>query len=147
MKKFLLVLPALVIAVVFFSCTKDLPNETKVNQPPATRLWLIPESDLRETVSKQHLYYYGEDPDGSVSGFLLGVVKAKGALAVPDTIGYTWTTKTDTVIALPLLAVRDSFTIVVRAVDNRFAASTIPTGAIVRLSPQPYWDVNMNGVK
>jgi hypothetical protein len=147
MKNFLVVVTVLCAAVVFYSCTKDMPNQSKSNQPPATRLWLTPESDLRESVSKQHLYYYGEDADGNVSGFLLAVVKGKNPVTVPDTIGYTWTTKADTIIALPLLAARDSFTIVVRAVDNRFAAKTIPAGAIVRLSPQPYWDVNANGMQ
>ncbi|MGE5315390.1 MAG: hypothetical protein ACM3Q4_11905 [Acidobacteriota bacterium] len=147
MKNFLIVITALCTAAVFYSCTKDLPNQSKSNQTPATRLWLVPESDLKETVSKQHLYYYGEDPDGSVSGFLLAVVKGKNAVTTPDTIGYTWTTRTDTVLALPLLSARDSFTVVVRAVDNRFAASTIPQGAIVHLSPVAYWDVNANGMK
>ncbi len=146
MKKFSLFLPVVIGALILFSCSKELPNENKSNQPPATRLFLVPESDLRETVSKQHLYYYGEDADGIVSGFLLAVVKGKLAGVTPDTIGYTWTTKADTIIAMPLLAARDSFTVVVRAVDNRFSALSIPSGAIVRLSPSPYWDVNGNGV-
>ncbi len=134
-------------ALVLFSCSKDMPNENKLNQPPGTRLYLVPETDLRETVSRQHLYYYAEDPDGLVSGFLLAVVKGKSAVTTPDTIGYTWTTKTDTIIALPLLTARDSFTVVVRAVDGRFSPGTLPVGAIVRLSPAPYWDVNANGVQ
>jgi hypothetical protein len=147
MKTISLYISVVISALVLFSCSKDLPNENKADQPPATRLFLVPESALRETVSKQHLYYYGEDADGMVSGFLLAVVKGKNVVASPDTIGYTWTTKADTVIALPLLSARDSFTVVVRAVDNRFAASILPTGAIVRLSPSPYWDVNANGVQ
>lgn len=146
MKNYSLLFIGLLGALVMFSCSKDMPNENKANQPPTTRLWLAPESDLRETVSKQHLYYYGEDADGRVSGFLLAVVQGKNANGTPDTIGYTWTTKADTILALPLLAARDSFTVIVRAVDNRFPALSIPIGAIVRLSPSPYWDVNVNGV-
>jgi hypothetical protein len=146
MKNYSLYLSLFAGALILFSCSKDMPNQNKVNQPPATRLFLAPESTLRETVSKQHLYYYGEDADGTVVGFLLAVVKGKNPVATPDTIGYTWTTTADTIVALPLLAARDSFSVVVRAVDNRFAAHSIPSGAIVRLAPSPYWDVNDNGV-
>ncbi|HTR80276.1 MAG TPA: hypothetical protein VMM58_01520, partial [Bacteroidota bacterium] len=136
--------------LLFGSCTKEYTDEPKANVPPSTRLWLEPDSVLRETVSRQHVYWYGEDPDGMVQGYLLAVGNFKPAptkIPSPDTITYTWVTTTDSLIALPLRTIRDSFIVVVRAVDNTFKpAKNLPQGAIVRMSPQPYWDVDTNGI-
>jgi hypothetical protein len=140
-----------VAAVVLFgSCTKQFTNEPKANMPPSTRLWLMPDTTLLETTSRQHLYWYGEDPDGMVVGYLLAIGNYKPAptkVPSPDTLTYTWVTITDSLVALPLRAIRDSFTVVVRAVDNTFKqASMLPEGAIVRMTPSPYWDKDTNGV-
>jgi len=133
----------------FGSCTKQFTDEPKANLQPSTRLWLTPNSVLLETASRQHLYWYGEDPDGMVKGYLLAVGNFKPAptkIPSPDTMTYTWVTSTDSLIALPLRAIRDSFIVVVRAVDNTFKQSAIlPPGAIVRMTPSPYWDKDTNG--
>ncbi len=132
------------------SCTKQFTNEPKANIPPSTRLWLTPDSVLLETTSHQHLYWYGEAPDGMVEGYLLAVGNFKPAptkIPTPDTVTYTWVTTTDTLVALPLRTARDSFTVIVRAVDNTFKqASMLPPGAIIRMTPQPYWDKDTNGM-
>lgn len=136
------------LALIALSCQKDLPNQPKGNQLPSTRLWITSETNLRETVSRQHVYFYGEDADGYISGFLLATGKFNPMLTqlpTPDTLTYSWTTKSDSVIALPLLTKRDSFTVIVRAVDNHFSASTVPLGAIIKGFPKPYWDRDTNG--
>lgn len=129
--------------LLFGSCSKQFTDEPKANVPPSTRLWLTPESDLRETVSRQHFYWYGEDPDGRVVGYLLAVGNFKPAptsLPSPDTLTYTWVTKGDTSIALALRTLQDTFIVIVRAVDNTFkAAPLLPVGAIVKMTPQPHW--------
>ena len=134
----------------FGSCTKQFTDEPKANLQPSTRLWLTPDSTLLETTSRQHLYWYGEDPDGMVEGYLLAVGNFKPAptkILSPDTMTYAWVTTTDTLIALPLRAIRDSFTVVVRAVDNTFKqGAMLQKGAVIRMMPQPYWDKNTNGV-
>ncbi|MGA7159762.1 MAG: hypothetical protein WBZ48_02090 [Bacteroidota bacterium] len=139
-----------VTLLLFGSCTKQFTNEPKPNVPPTTRLWLAPDSVLLETVSRQHLYWYGEDPDGMVKGYLLAVGNFKPPptkIPSPDTMTYTWVTITDTLIALPLRAIRDSFIVVVRSVDNTFEQSPLlPEGAIVRMTPKPYWDKDTNGI-
>ncbi len=136
--------------LLFGSCTKQFTDEPKTNLPPSTRLWLTPDSLLLETASRQHLYWYGEDPNGTVEGYLLAVGNFRPAptrIPVPDTITYTWTTITDTLIALPLRAIRDSFTVIVRAVDNSFKQGiALPRGAIIRMTPSPYWDKDTNGI-
>ncbi len=128
--------------LLFGSCTKEFTNEPKPNVPPSTRLWLTPDTVLLETISRQHVYWYGEDPDGMVEGYLLAVGNFKPppkSIPSPDTMTYTWVTITDTLIALPLRAIRDTFTVVVRAVDNTFKQPAIlPEGAIIRMMPTPY---------
>ena len=85
-----------------------------------------------------------------VKGYLLAVGNFKPPptkIPSPDTMTYTWVTITDTLIALPLRAIRDSFIVVVRAVDNTFKQSAIlPEGAIIHMTPQPYWDKDTNGM-
>lgn len=139
-------------ALVAYNCRKELPNEPKANQLPSTRMWLQSDQTLLETSSRQHLYWYGEDPDGFVVGYLMTVIsdsalnahirRINNRLPTPDTLTYFWTTKTDSIMPLPLLQKRDSFTIVIRAVDNLFHNPSITEGASIRLSPEPYWDVN-----
>ena len=139
-----------VCVLLFGSCTKQFTNEPKANVPPSTRLWLTPDTVLLETASRQHIYWYGEDPGGMVKGYLLAVGNFKPPptkIPSPDTLTYTWVTITDTLIALPLRAIRDSFIVVVRAVDNTFKQSAIlPEGAIIHMTPQPYWDKDTNGM-
>ncbi len=148
MKNVIINIAVLLLGIIIGSCKQELPNETKQNQSPTTRMWITSESTLHETVSRQHVYYYGEDPDGYVSGFLIATGSFSTKLQqipVPDTLTYTWTTRNDTIIALPLYAKRDSFTIIIRAVDNRFPASTLTNGARVKGFPNPYWDKDSSG--
>lgn len=136
-------------AVLAWSCQQDLPNDPKPNQPPATRLWLSSNQLLNETSSRQHAYWYGEDPDGFVRGFLIATPESVAAASVsyPDTFTYTWTLRNDSIIGLPLAKQRSLFTIVARSVDNTFGQHTLlKEGDAVRLSPRPYWDVNRNGM-
>ncbi|MFZ4619356.1 MAG: hypothetical protein ACOYNS_02270 [Bacteroidota bacterium] len=150
MKKNLFHIITAVIVLVFAgSCQKELPNQPKANQSPTTRLWITSDNTLHETVSRQHIYFYGEDPDGYVTGFLVATGNFKPALKQipnPDTLTYSWTTKNDSTISLPLLAIRDSFCVIVRAVDNRFSGATLGMGAVIKGFPNPYYDKDSNGV-
>jgi hypothetical protein len=131
------------------SCQKEMPNQPKPNQQPVTRLWLSSTTLLNETSSRQHAYWYGEDPDGFVRGFLIATPESVAAASVsfPDTFTYTWTTRNDSIIGLPLAKQRSLFTIIARAVDNTFKQyPSLTEGASIRLSPKPYWDVNGNKV-
>jgi hypothetical protein len=146
----------LLAAVVAYNCRKEMPNQPKANQLPTTRIWLQSDQTLLETSSRQHVYWYGEDPDGQVVGYIMTVVsdsalnvhirKMNNQLPSPDTLTYFWTTKTDSIMPLPLLQKRDSFTIVIRAIDNLFHNPSLTEGAALKLSPEPYWDVNNDGI-
>lgn len=135
------------VALLTGSCQKDLPNQPKANQPPSTRLWLVSDLTLNETSSRQHVHWYGEDPDGYVVGYLIasGNYRPEHVGTFPDSLTYFFTARNDSIIALPLLTKRDSFTVVVRSLDNTLK-ETLDEGAIVRLQPQPYWDRNVNGI-
>lgn len=139
-----LVLLVLVIA----GCKNEPPVQPHPNKTPKTFLWLFPDSSLASGTSKQHLRWWGDDPDGVVSGYLFasgkGITK-NGRVASPDTLTYHWKTTNDTLIAFPLLVRRDTFDVLVRAVDNTFGVKISDT-AIIRLSPFPYWDRDTNGV-
>ena len=55
---------------IFAACrdrVTDAPNE---NQPPETRLFLLPDNDLATSTSRQILHWSGDDPDGRVVGFV-----------------------------------------------------------------------------
>lgn len=149
MKRALINIITVIAGLVIGSCQKELPNQPKGNQFPSTRLWITSQTDLNETLSRQHLHFFGEDPDGAISGFLIATGSFKPPITQipnPDTLTYSWTTKNDTVIALPLYTKRDSFTVIVRAVDNNFSSSALPLGAIVKGFPNPYWDRDSNGI-
>ncbi len=145
MKKYFL---HILTAVVFLSlsCQKELPNETKQNQLPKTRLWVTSDSTLNETVSRQNIHFYGEDPDGYITGFLIALSDSNHLFSViptPDNLTYSWTSHNDTTIAVPLRAKRSKFTIVARAVDNNLK-TVLPNHARIKMVPRPYWDKNEN---
>ncbi len=136
-----------VLAVVGMSCREHIADTNATNGKPSTYLWLYPDSTVGTGVSKTHLHWWGEDPDGLVRGFLFSFKAVYGgvtALPVPDTLRYSWTTKNDSTILFPLDTLFRKFTVVVRSVDNGFRG--LPDGSIVRLTPFVYWDKNDDGM-
>lgn len=56
---------------IFFSaCSDRVTDAPKENQPPETRLFLLPDNDLATSTSRQILHWSGDDPDGRVVGFV-----------------------------------------------------------------------------
>jgi len=129
------------------SCREHLVDAPLGNSPPKTSLWLYPGGDIRAGVTREHLHWWGEDPDGVVRGYLFSfrVVQSNvTAPATPDTTRYTWTVAQDTLILFPLDTAFLRFAVTVRAVDNGFGG--LAEHAAVRLAPFPYLDNNDNGV-
>lgn len=142
-------LTAALLALFAVSCVKELPNQPKANRTPVTRIWVTSETTLNETFSRQHVHFYGEDPDGFVKGFLIALSDSNQAftsLPSPDTLSYSFITANDTTISIPLRTKRSKFTIIVRAIDNTFNADTLAEHAMVKGFPNPYWDVDGNGI-
>ncbi len=137
-----------IVLVSMTGCSKEHPDQPLANKPPKTFLWLFPDSTIAEGTSKQHVRWWGEDPDGVIKGFLFafqGKTVSGGSPLDIDSVRWIWTTKNDTVVAFPLLVKRDTFEVAVRAVDNTLAFN-LPEHAVVRLGASPYWDTNENGV-
>lgn len=145
------ILYLLFVLAIMAGCINQPVNKPVVNQPPATYFWIFPDSTILEGNSQQHIHWWGEDPGGIVVGYLFAsgkILTSSKTLPHPDTIGWGWTTATDSIISFPLRMKRDTFDIAVRAVDNQFQ-QTLPQQAVVRFSSNgvsvvPYWDVNMD---
>ena len=142
-------LPASLAAALMLlvGCNERITNNPAADRPPKTYLWLYPDSTVGVGVSRQQLRWWGEDPDGTVVGFLFGFTTVTGNVTTvpqPDTIPYTWVTGNDTTLLFPLDTLFKKFAVIVRSVDNQFAG--LPPQSIVRLQPFPYLDRNNNGV-
>lgn len=138
-------LVVVLLGVWLSGCSKDYPDQLAANKSPRTFLWLFPDSSLAQGNSKQRIRWWGEDPDGVVRGYLFASGKFLRTAPVPDSTGWVWTTKNDTLIAFPLLIKQDTFDVAVRAVDNSFLVN-LPEHAMIRWSPTVYWDKNSNGL-
>ncbi len=148
---------SLILLVVFFFGCKNEEDRQLPNKKPKTFFWIFPDSTIHEGNSRQRIHWWGEDGDGVIKGYLFALGKfldSEGQLPSPDTIGWRFTTKTDSIVAFPLLTKRDTFHIAIRAIDNTFSlpiqqsAQDTPffSNALVRFSPSPYWDKNENGM-
>lgn len=135
--------------LLFFqlSCKEDVADSPVGNQPPRTFLWLYPDSTIGLSVSRQHLHWWAEDPDGAVVGYLFTYAIFPNRVSTipnPDTLRYTWVTKNDTLILFPLDTLIRDFTVIVRGVDNSFGG--LPNQSIVRFTPRPFWDRDDDGL-
>lgn len=114
------------------SCSKQ-PVDTPIgNIPPETYLSLFPDSTLRETTSRQHIHWWGDDPDGFIAGYLITF----------DGMSWTFTTKNDSVFSLTILGMDTTYAFSVRAVDGQGNGLYDIDGIY---GPEPFSDVNGNG--
>ncbi len=121
-----------VLLLVLSSCSESPSGTGKDNQPPETSISLDPDGDLRTTSSRQHIHWWGDDPDGFVRGFFFSF----------DGQHWTFTTKNDSLFSLSLAGRDTSYVFQVRAVDNagnRVYDEAGPYG------PEPFTDQNGNG--
>ncbi len=132
------------LVLLSLSCSEKIADSPATNRQPSTQLWLYPDSAVGVGISRQHLRWWGEDPDGLVRGYLYAFVAFKASgFPNPDTLRYTWVTKNDSIVQFPLDTLFRYFTVFVRAVDNTFDG--LPEQSNVRLHPSPYHDKNNNG--
>jgi hypothetical protein len=137
----------LLLLSLMFGCNEHITDNPAGMQQPRTYLWLFPDSTVGVGVSRQHLHWWGDDPDGVVKGFLFSfkiVDKNITTLPVPDTLRYIYTQKNDSTVSFPLDTLFERFLVVVRSVDNSF--SGLSEGDVVRMLPFPFLDRNDNGI-
>jgi hypothetical protein len=109
-----------ILGGLYADCTEKVSVNPKTNQPPETHLFLQFQDTLQmpgETVSMQVLYWYGDDPDGEVSGF-----------EYQWDYDSTWifTTAVMDTFFVPIRQPQDTFTFVIRAIDNEGAIDLTP---------------------
>lgn len=103
-------------------------HSPSANQPPVTHLFLYPDSaGLDTSASVLEAHWWGDDPDGWVTGYYLKWDFFGPGSALQDSI---WLTTESTVFYLPLDSAYDEFTLTVRAADNT-AAWNWPAGVKV----------------
>lgn len=137
----------LVLALLVPGCREHVADNPTAGKPPQTFLWLFPDAEVRVGVSRTHLRWWGESPDGLIRGYLFSfkvVTENVTTLPSPDTLRYAWVTRNDSTFLFPLDTLFRRFAVVVRAVDDAFAG--LPEHSIVRMLPFPFWDRNDNGI-
>jgi hypothetical protein len=145
------VLGLLVIAAFILQtgCVKEYASQPHVNVQPQTFFWLFPKDTISSGISKQELYWWGEDEDGYITGYLLAIVPNLTAIPSPDTLTYSYVTCTDSLISFPLRQSVQTFLVAVRAIDNSYGGS-LTVGVHVKLNTAttstPFLDKNQNGI-
>jgi hypothetical protein len=137
----------LAFTLLMFSCREHVADNPVAGKPPQTFLWLYPEGEVGTGVSRAHLRWWGESPNGLVRGFLFSFKTVTGTVTIlpsPDTLRYAWVTKNDTTLLFPMDTLFRKFAVIVRAVDDGFTG--LPEQSIVRMLPSPFWDKNDNGI-
>ncbi len=137
----------LVFTLLMSSCREHVADSPVATKPPQTFLWLYPDGEVGTGVSRAHLRWWGESPNGLVRGFLFSFKVVTGSvttLPAPDTLRYSWVTRNDSTVLFPMDTIFRKFAVVVRAVDNGFGG--LPEHSIVRMLPFAFWDKNDNGL-
>jgi hypothetical protein len=114
-------LAGLIVAVglaMFPGCEAERGGSPFANEPPATFLSLypdsgIPDTTLASTPSQQHLYWWGDDPDGSVIGFIFSWSEDN-----PNPDSWDFTTRFDSVFALAIAGTETTYTFRISALDD-----------------------------
>ncbi|MCZ7555059.1 MAG: hypothetical protein M5R41_01480 [Bacteroidia bacterium] len=123
------ILPFVLLLAACSDSINDTPN---ANLPPETWLALQPDGELRTSTSRQHVHWWGDDPDGFVAGYLISF----------DNTNWTFTTKNDSVFALRLSGADTTYSFWVRAVDDQGNGRYDADGP---LGAEPFSDRNNNG--
>ncbi|MCB2203966.1 hypothetical protein KQI65_04400 [bacterium] len=123
----------ILLGLLLISGCSDTPNDPVGNKPPETYLSLQPDGELRTTTSRQHIHWWGDDPDGFVAGYFISF----------DNVEWSFTTRNDSVFALSLSGSDTTYSFYVRAVDDQGNARYDADGPY---GPEPFTDENGNGV-
>lgn len=95
--------------MVFLQSCTELPQGTVTNSPPQTYLSLFPDSIISPHVTRIKIAWWGDDPDGLLSGFRFSF----------DSTNWTTTTLNDSTFQLVIVGNDSTFRFWVAAIDDK----------------------------
>lgn len=129
------------MAFFLAACEKDLPDQPKTNLPPETHIFLQPDSALATTTSRQTIYWWADDPDGFVIGFIFSFDPNPAALTLWDeknpAPGWTFTKANRLDTSLSFTSAKATFVLRVRAVDDQKLVDPTPATLHLPLTNSP----------
>jgi hypothetical protein len=102
------ILPVLLILPLSFSCDDPISGKIE-NKPPQTYLSIFPDSTIAPGSTLKTIRWWGDDPDGFVSGFRISF----------DSVNWGYTTDNDSTFALSINGSDSTFRFFVSAVDDQ----------------------------
>lgn len=124
----------LALAVIWLACSEKFPDQPRPNQPPETFISFFTENELNASISQQTFHWWGDDPDGMISGFIYTFKETAENVAAWDSTAphpeWTFTTRTSETFNLTLSGTDTVYTFKIKAIDDQGAAD--PTPAIQR---------------
>ncbi len=108
MLKFVIYSALLILIAVSYSCEDPITGQID-NQPPNTNLSIFPDSIIAPGSTLKTIRWWGDDPDGFVSGFRISF----------DSVNWGYTTKNDSTFVLNITGTDSTFRFFVAAVDDK----------------------------
>lgn len=108
MLKFLIYSALLILIAVSYSCKDPITGQID-NRPPNTNLSIFPDSIIAPGSTLKTIRWWGDDPDGFVSGFRISF----------DSVNWGYTTKNDSTFVLNITGTDSTFRFFVAAVDDK----------------------------
>ncbi|GAB1348253.1 hypothetical protein MASR1M107_04650 [Ignavibacteriales bacterium] len=136
-KKILIIVFSFFMVLGLSSCTDTATGVLIGNKPPDTHIFLYPDSTVAQQPSKLTVNWWGDDPDGLVTGYYISW----------DQTNWSFTARNDSTFALQIGAADTSYFFQVSAVDNSgngiYDNSIVQNG--INFGPEPFIDANANG--
>jgi hypothetical protein len=108
-------------------CIDQPASERIANMPPQTFVWLMPDDTVRTTSSRQHIHWWGDDPDGFVVGYEWSFNRTD----------WNRTERNDSVFLLSLQQEDTTYSFYVRAIDNEGAHDPDPASLSIPIKNTP----------
>ncbi len=126
----------LLISLYLISCKTEITDNPSENKAPDTGLFLYPDSVISSQPSKINVHWWGDDPDGIITGFYF----------TWDGKNWTFTKSNDSLFALQIGAKDTNYTFMVSSVDDGgngvYDSDIIQNG--INFGPEPFIDLNNN---
>ena len=128
--------------LVVLGCRDEFASDIDTNIAPDTYLTGFP-PESTTTIYRVHLYWYGNDPDGLVTGYEYAITDSMPGS--DDTLTYKYTARTDSVFLMPVSSQTQvlGHRFYIRAIDNEGKKDPEPAWTFFSVAdpgpPRPYF--------